>query len=242
VSRIQKEQSMFGTNRKIECLLLLLVAQTSVWAQPDNYDEPPVGYYQPVPPLPPDLGFTYHHASTAAEGWWRGRAAYVHAVGDYWLSVSQALICREEARWQALTNRERWLQHCIALRRGYELDRQRRIHERRLANVAQWLAIYKVYLLTPSQFNRVTGEIVWPEVLRTAEYDGSRIRLTELFRQRAGYVDSPIGSDVELQACVKSLARTLSRNIGSLERTDYLNAQKFLCGLKYEGQFRSLLN
>ena len=108
--------------------------------------------------------------------------------------------------------------------------------------MAQWLAVYKVYLLTPSQFNRVTGEIVWPEVLRTAEYDETRIRLTELFRQRAGYVDSPIGSDVELQACVKSLARTLCRNIGSLERTDYLNAQKFLCGLKYEGQFRSLLN
>ena len=229
---------MFCTKLSLGCLLMVLVFSTAVQAQPANYDEPPGGHYRPVPPLPPDLGFTYHHASTAAEGWWRGRAAYIHAAGNYLLSESQALICREEARWIALANHERWISYRIAMHRWYELDRQRRIEELRRANEARWLGVYKVYLLTPSQFNRITGEIKWPEALRTAEYSNSRQRLNELFRQRAGYIDSPIGSETELQQCVEGLARTLRSNIRTYERTDYMNAHKFLCGLKYEGTFR----
>jgi hypothetical protein len=233
---------MFRKELSLGCLLLVLAVQTSARAQPDNYGEPPGDHYQPVPPLPPDLGFTYHHASTAAEGWLRGRAAYIHAMGNYWLSVSQALICREEARWMALTNRQRWIDHCIALRRFYELDRQHRIAERRLANEARWLSVYKVYLLTPDQFNRVTGELVWPEALRAAEYISLRQRLDGLFRQRAGYISLPIGSELELQQCVESLARALRRKVSAAERTEYASAQKFLCGLKYEGKFRTRLN
>lgn len=233
---------MFATKLHYGFLLLTLLSPASTLAQLCNYDEPPGGYHQPVSPLPPDFCFTYHHASTAAEGWLRGRAAVIHATGNYWLSVSQALICREQARWLALANRERWIEHCIQLRAFQEAERQRRIEQRRIANQARWLSKYKVYLLTPSQFDRATGEINWPAALQAAEYRGARERLAELFRQRAGYFDSPIGGDVELRQCVESLSRSLRRNIGTVDRTDYLTAQKFLCGLKYENVFAAQVN
>jgi hypothetical protein len=103
------------------------------------------------------------------------------------------------------------------------------------------LSKYRVYLLTPSQLDRTTGAIVWPRLLQSAEYGGQRNRLDELFRQRFGYANSPIGSDVELQDCVDMLSQSLRRNIGTVDRAEYMTAQRFLCGLKYEGAFRALL-
>jgi hypothetical protein len=87
---------MFATKLSYGWVMLVLVSQATALGQlnPSDYG-PPAVEYRPVPPLPPDLNFTYHHASTAAEGWLRGQAALLHATGNYWLSLSQALICRE---------------------------------------------------------------------------------------------------------------------------------------------------
>jgi hypothetical protein len=234
---------MFATKLLYASLLVAIVSATSAWAQPvEYYAEPPGGYYQPVPPLPPDYGFAYHHASTAAEGWLRGQAACIYAAGSYWLSVNQALICQEQARMLALANQQRWIDHCIAMRAQYEAERLHRIEERRMANEAHWLSRYQAYLLTPAELNRFTGELNWPEALRAPEYFGLRTRLDELFRQRAGYTDSPVGCEVELQQCVDSLTKSLKRNVGTMPGPEFLAAHKFLCGLKYEHYFAAHIN
>ena len=171
---------MFTTRLTNGCVLVLLVCLTTV-----ALAEEPTQYSRPVPPIPPENGMSINHSSTALEGALRGTAQVIHATGNYWLAVSQALICREEARWLALSNRMRYVEYRIALRNWRELDRLGRIAERRTANEASRAARHEVYRLSPRQFDRVTGTIAWPNVLLGSEYDELRGRLDELFREVA---------------------------------------------------------
>src|SRR5262245_43256036 len=77
--------------------------------------------------FPPEFGFAYHHASTAAEGGLRGRAELIHALGSYSVAASQSLLCREEARRLAIDNHDRWVARQISLRKLRESARQERL-------------------------------------------------------------------------------------------------------------------
>jgi len=227
------------------CILLALVSQARpALAQigPNEYSWPRE-YYEPVPPLPPHLGESYHHDSTAAGNILRGWSSVVHASGSYWLSVSQAAILWEVAA--ALDERNHWQR--VAFRAGnqqrLEAIRQRSKEAKRASNQAQHRnKLDAAYRLTPAELNRATGEIVWPKLLRATEYAGLRSQLDELFRQRADYgggpVDAPV--DAEIVDLVKALIRDLQRNLRRMsddERAAYMTAQKFLRGMKYEGEF-----
>ena len=89
------------TNRFAAVLLAsvatLLVANITVAQSSESYSasEP---NYQPVSPYPVEMGFSQHHSSTAAEGFLRGRAALIQALGSYQLSESQAEILSQQAR------------------------------------------------------------------------------------------------------------------------------------------------
>jgi hypothetical protein len=191
-------------------------------------------FFYPVPPLPPELGFAYHHASTAFEGALRGQAQRLHAAGNYWLAVSQALVCREQARALALANRQRWVDYRTGMRTRHESERERRIAEQRRVNEARRPLKYSVYRLTADQLDQTTGAIAWPTVLRNASYDNPRGRLDELFRDRAGYSKLPIETSAEIARCAQTFRVMLQRDLKSIRRDEYLSAQKFLCGLKYE--------
>jgi hypothetical protein len=190
-----------------------------------------------VPPLPPELGFSCHHASTALEGALRGAAQLKHATGNYWLALSQASICREEARWLALANRRRFVSDQISLREWRETDRQRRIAERRYANEAVRPAVYEVYRLKPSQLDRSTGAIAWPKVLLAPAYDEERNLLDALFRKEANVGLNFSGNAVGVARYVRRLSENLRRNRASMTRADYFAAEKFLCGVKHEAEF-----
>ena len=147
---------MFATRLSHGFVVLILLSSTTALAQHshDGYGVPSEEFYKPVPPLPPDLHFTYHHASTAAEGWLRGRAALLHAQGNYMLAASQAMICHEQARSLALDNRQRWLEHRFWLKAWHEADLQRRIEARRAQLAARRLSTFGVFMLRPDEINR----------------------------------------------------------------------------------------
>ncbi len=227
---------MFAKRFKIQMVLIVFVSQMSsafAW-EAGQYGEPSE-YFQPVSPLSPELGFSYHHASTAWEGALRGEAEVLHATGSYWLAITQALICREQARALALGNRQRWIEHCIASRNRRALERDRRSSEQRRANEESWSARFAVYRLDDDQLDRTTGAIEWPSALKPAEYAKLRGRLEELFRGQAGYGAVPFtGSDIV--RCTNTFSDELRRHRFEIDRVEYLAAQKFLSGLKYEAE------
>ncbi len=79
---------------------------TSGMAQSDyGYNRMPSRpLYRPVHSYPAGWGLGYYHSSTAAEGFLRGRAAVIDALGNYQVNEGQAEILREQARaWTAKT-------------------------------------------------------------------------------------------------------------------------------------------
>jgi hypothetical protein len=186
-------------------------------------------------------GYGSYHASTAAEGYLRGKAAVIDAVGNFKVNSSQADILSEQARTINLDNNLKQTETVLAQRKVIDDSRLqvRKDFEVRAAEGRRLLAekratVYRnVYELSPSELDLKTGAINWPTALRTAKFDGSRNRLEELFREHVSYGGAHAETAREITRNVDRLASSLRKEIGSMSREDYMAAQKFLLGLKY---------
>jgi hypothetical protein len=233
----RKEGLMVTKSIQHAFILLVLLGQSFAEAQSDRYEGPSGGFYPPVAPWPPEMFFRYHHASTALEGALRGMAALRHADGSYLMSASQAAILNEQARWLALDNRQRWIEFRIGLRHWREFDRQARVAKKRKANESRRQTRYAVYQLGSDQFDRISGQIYWPRMLRAAEYRLPRQRLNSLFRASAADVISATERRDETDRTIEDLRRALRSARLRFGRKEYDASNCFLNGLDYENEF-----
>ncbi len=228
---------MFACKLTHACVLWVAVLQATAVAQTERYSGPPGGHFPPVPPYPPDMFFTYDHASTAMEGALRGMAALRYADGSYLVNASQAAILREQARWLALDNKRRWVEYRIGLRIWREFERQARVTKKRIKNETNRAAKLAVYRLDSNELDRITGRISWPQLLQAAAYDDLRRKVDVLCRHKGAGYDLPAAvAKCEISECVERLRRALRADRSQLDKSEYLAAQNFLCGLKYEHQ------
>jgi hypothetical protein len=182
-----------------------------------------------------------YHASTAAEGFLRGRAAVIDALGNFEVNDAQAGILLEQGR---ALNRENNLKQTEALQLQKKMWEDARIQARkdreaRMAEGKQLLAqrqatVYRdAYQLSAGELDYKTGEITWPAVLQDSRFQANRDRLAELFRQHVGYGVPRANVAREIARAVDQWSRMLRSEVSSMSREDYLAAQKFLLGLKY---------
>src|SRR4051812_22929545 len=140
-------------------------------------------------------GYNSYHASTAAEGFLRGRAAVIDALGNFEVNDAQAGILREQGRALVRENNLKQTEALLIQKKMWEDARvqARRDHDARVAEGKQVLAerratVYRdAYLLSAEELNIKTGQIAWPESLQNSGFEASRARLEELFRQHVGY-------------------------------------------------------
>jgi hypothetical protein len=186
-------------------------------------------------------GYGSYHASTAAEGFLRGRAAVIDALGNYAVNTSQAAILSEQAR---SLNRENNLEQTAAFHAQQKMISDARLQvrkdfEARAAEGRQLLAqkratIYRnIYELSADELDLKTGTICWPTALRDAKFRGYRERLEQLFREHVSYGGAHAETAREIARTVDKLANALRQDVGSMPRDEYMAAQKFLLGLKY---------
>jgi hypothetical protein len=188
-----------------------------------------------------DYGYGYGHASTAAEGYLRGKATVIDSLGNFAVNSSQAAILSEQARSLNLDNNVKLTTTVQAQRKLIDDARfqVRKDFEVRAAEGRRVLAdkratVYRnIYELSTSELDLKTGAINWPTSLRTAKFDSSRNRLEELFREHVSYGGAHAETAREIARTVERLASSLRQDIRSLPREDYMAAQKFLLGLKY---------
>jgi hypothetical protein len=224
------------TEKFTTCFVLLLAVQaTNALAQ--SRGDGTAKYFQPVQTLPPELGFSYDHASTAFEGALRGRAQLLHATGSYWLNSSQAQLYYEQARSLALENRRVWIESRAADRERIAANRARRTAERNASNKRERSAKFEVYRLSAAQLDRRTGTIVWPATLQAAEYSGCRQTVETVFRDRATTESWTSDDREEVIRCVRNALDVVRRNRASVPKCEYLAAAKFLCGIKHEAEY-----
>jgi hypothetical protein len=198
---------------------------------------------QAVQPVHYTTPFSYghYHASTAAEGYLRGKAAVIDAIGSFQINDAQAQILREHAR---ALDRDNDLKQTEALHRQKKMWSDARVNARkdRLIRAAEGQQLLSerratvygaAYRLSPAELNLQTGAISWPEALCDGKFQTNREQVDELFRELVGYGGAQPAKAVEVARSVDAFSKVLKSEIATMPRDEYLAAQKFLLGLKY---------
>ena len=159
--------------------ILFLVVSTGFAQSTYEYNDS-ISFHPPVNPYPVEMGFSQDHSSTAAEGFQRGRAALIQALGNYEVSTSQAEILREQNRGLRRDNdlkqteamhaqQKMWVDFRIEVRNAREArlaEGQEKLAARRAVVQTQ------AYQLSVMELDPITGEIHWPTALSRARIPG----------------------------------------------------------------------
>lgn len=178
------------------------------------------------------------HSSTFEEGFLRGTAATIQAVGQASYLNSVAAINIQEANRRRIENQNLYVRKVLENR---ELNAQYRA---RYASVAptkeEWQRVTEAALpdrLTAEQYDPATGRLVWPHILRTEEYKPFRERIDQLFGSRTpdnSGNGSP--SQRELASLIDGMKILLKNNIDNVSSSQYAATKWFLLSLDYEAQ------
>ena len=185
--------------------------------------------------LAPISNWTYYnHASTAEEGFLRGQAAAVQAVGQANYMQSLAAVNYAEATRLQIENNRLYVKTSLANREEVQSYRER--YARRPITKEQWQEYSKRALpdrLTGDQYSN--GKLVWPHILRMEEYAPLRKRIDVLVASRS-VEDSGDGSPSqrEIASLIDTMKVLLRENIETLSSSQYGNSKWFLICLDYE--------
>jgi len=184
-------------------------------------------------------GYGYgYHSSTFEEGVLRGAADLTRAYGEANYYNSLAAINLQQARAQALANRQQRIQDYF--------------HEREVNRAARKAAQPKplsqegyVMLarkeapdrLGPHQYDRVSGHLRWPTALMTGEFAAERAAIELAFSTRT---PGDVGVGTEFYAYVKQITdrmqERLQPQVATLSPMEFVAAKKFLASVAYEAQ------
>lgn len=178
------------------------------------------------------------HASTATEGYLRGSAAVVQAVGQRNYLNSVAAVNHQVALQKRIENSG------LYVKTYFENKEINRAYREKYAPVPptkeQWQRITQASLpdrLTAEQFDPATGQLVWPHILRTDQYKAFRDRIDTLISSRTPE-NSGDGSpsQIELNELIDGMKMVLKSNIDNVSASQYAGAKWFLLSLDYEAQ------
>ncbi|NQT14172.1 MAG: hypothetical protein HQ582_15565 [Planctomycetes bacterium] len=189
----------------------------------------PNPYYNPWP--------TYHHASTAAEGYARGKAAITRAQGQYNLLTAEANVVNQEAYRRGIENQTRKVNGYFALR---EKNREERAVQRGPRASAEQLrriaAAGKPATLSPSELDSATGGIAWPTLLEREEYEPFRADLEEAFARRADNGRMEPADLEQAEQAAEGMIAELKSHVREIPSHQYIAARRFVESLAYDAQ------
>jgi hypothetical protein len=126
----------------------------------------------------------YNSASTAAEGAANGMSNIIAAQGQRNLSNSQAAINLTQARSAQITNQVDSV-NAFWEKKGIYQEHVEQVLAEKDQRRNFYLSNHGLTSLTPEEFDRTTGTIVWPKVLEQTQFNPYRLVLDKLFKQRA---------------------------------------------------------
>lgn len=207
---------------------------TLLTASPLTAQEPAVAY--------PSNNWSYiGHSSTATEGYLRGQASVVDAAGQYNYYTSLAAVNRAEAIRRGIENEKLYVKTYLEIKEMraefWEKYKPRPANAeiRRMAN-----ELAQPDQLSDEQFNRTTGQLYWPHILRQPEYAAMRNRVDELFAART-IENSGDGSSNqrEIDSILDGMHRLLVHNADSISVQQFSDANSFIRSTAYEAQIPS---
>jgi hypothetical protein len=207
---------------------LILTLTTTALVVADDYDRSP----QPVP----SPSSYQHHASTAYEGWLRGRADLRRAAGEYNYNSALANMYNQEAYRRYLENRTKKVETYFQMRalnqEARNAERRRRPTREAISRNARRAAPAR---LASYQFQPLLGTVVWPAVLRDREFQETRESVDQLIAART-IGNSGKGSENhrKVRNLTLRMKGQLKDQIDTMKPMEYVQAKKFLTSLEYE--------
>lgn len=180
--------------------------------------------------------YSYHHASTAAEGYQRGMADVIRSTGTYNLLTSEAMKNVEDARKKYIENRLQGTDTYFEMRRLNKQARQAETGPRPTQNdVIRYAQERAPDRLSPSEVDPLTGGIAWPSLLQEDTFKTAREKLNELYEKRAGRGSLTASELNQVSQLIASMDETLQKNyVGRVPPMLYAPAKSFLKSLSYE--------
>lgn len=184
-------------------------------------------------------GFGYgYHSSTFEEGVLRGAADLTRAQGEANYFNSLAAINLQEAKAQALVNRQQRIEGFF---RERELNRAARkaaqpkpLSPEGYAVIARKAAPDR---LGPHQYDRASGRLNWPTALTSGEFAAERAAVEMAFTTRT---PGDVGVGTDFHTYVKQVTdlmqSKLQPQVGMLSPMEFVAAKNFLSSLSYEAQ------
>lgn len=196
------------------------------FANPYNYVANPYNYVGGWGGI--NLGTNYL-GSTPAESYYRGQSELLRAQGQAYRDAAQGAVDYENARTTYLANKQQWLRLRDERQAVYQknkqeyLANQRATRQRRQNQIPQMSA----ESLLSSQYNRQTGQVIWPEALQTAPFTDERLELEKLLEMRV-HTGESTSLDQQAFETTEAMLATLKNQIRNIPASDYIDAKRFL--------------
>lgn len=156
-------------------------------------------------------------------------------IGEVNKLNAQAMIAYEEAKSKNILNKLLWTEIYFKMR---EINRETRKNERdppvdneRAKRLAKKAAPRP---LTPEQFNKTTGEIKFPIILKDKIFQTYRINLEYQLKEFVRLEDKDYESYHSLKRSIEFITDILKDNVKKYEMAEYGQAKTFLESLSYE--------
>lgn len=197
-------------------------------------DEPAIAY--------PASNWSYvNHSSTPAEGFLRGSASVINAAGQFNYYTSLAEVNRGEAIRRAIENEKLYVKTYFEIKemraQYYEKYGPKPI-SREIQRLANEAALPRD--LTDDQYDRSSGTLFWPHILRQVEYEAMRKQVNDLFAARS-MENSGDGSANEkaISQHLDAILRLMIHNQKSMTPQQFSNASAFLKSVRWEAKQES---
>lgn len=189
---------------------------------------------------PPIVNWSYlGRSSTFEEGYLRGSAAVVQSAGQANYMNSIAAVNYQEATRKMIENQGLYIRNNIKNREMVHQFRER--YRPSAPTQEEWQRVTEASLpdrLSSDQFDPVTGKLIWPNILRSEEYQAFRERIDAIYSNRTpdnSGDGSP--SQRELASLIDGMKMLLKSNINTVTLSQYASAKWFLKSVDYEAQF-----
>lgn len=193
-------------------------------------------------------GYGYGGGMTAAMGAGIGVGAAAQGLGQARVDQGAYELEHTQAESQYLQAYQQYLQTVNLQREAYNERQQASLKEyaAKTAEARAQVAAYKKdmqnraapHRLTSAQFDRETGVITWPAVLRDSRYESDRYAIDKLFHERTAE-NSGAGSPncAEIEKATNQLLADVGKDINNLSVDEYITARHFITSLAYEARF-----
>ena len=193
------------------------------------------------PPAQQPLGYGSYNfgVGTYESSVLEGTGKLLQGAGSYNLSTAQAIDTLERARSKSIQNNRDAIEARYMMKRINDTYRAQKYSQERMS--PELLSrIAKAKLADPlgaAQYNRGTGELVWPSVLMTAEFSNDRRAIERAFAHQHGEESGATSNFYrEVSQSAQRMHDKMLSQIAKLSTTDSIAARRFLRSVEYEAR------